>query len=219
MKNKKLVIMLLVMIVAVLATGCFKNEKGPDSVQTPGTGENEQKKELTVKDLYPLNEGDYWKFAGEGNEFAAFEQKVLFREGDRVQLQVASGGTVMGIIYEFTDGKLEVVYSQEEFYEEENILDRENQMSQVILQEPIVVGNTWSSAGRNYKIEDVDATVETPAGEFTGCVVISSTGDEDNVKNYVYYKPGLGLIKQEYVGPDYKIIAELEDFNVKTYNK
>ena len=72
--------------------------------------------------------GDYWKYAGTGNEFAPFEQKVLYREDNRVQLQMVNPGTTLGMVYEFQEGQLVVVYSQEELYDEENILMRENTM-------------------------------------------------------------------------------------------
>ncbi|MGI6225364.1 MAG: hypothetical protein ACOYJ1_03820 [Peptococcales bacterium] len=217
-KNKIVVIFLIIALSLTLTLGCKRNEKNqqeePPKVQTPK--EEPRKKELTVKDVYPLSQGDYWKFAGSGNEYAPFEQKVLFREGDRVQLQLATGGTVMAMIYEFKDGELVVVYSQEEFYEEKNILDTENTMSEVILKEPIEVGNTWESGDKQYKIEAIDATVDTPSGKFEDCVKVFITSEEFNYQNNVYYKPGLGLIRQEYLADEYKIITELEKYNIKT---
>jgi len=190
-----------------------EGEKEPSKVETPI--EEPVEKKLTLQDVYPLSEGDYWKFAGSGNEYAPFEQKVLFREGDRIQLQNATGGTVMAMIYEFKDGELMVVYSLEEFYEEENILDRENTMSEIILKEPIETGNSWKSGEKDYKIEAIDAVVDTPAGKFEDCIHISVIANEFNSQSNVYYKPGLGLIKQEYLADDYKIVQELEEYNIK----
>jgi len=218
-KNKFFVFILIICLAVSLLVGCTRGEKKkeeeePPKVETPK--EEPVKKELTVKDVYPLSQGDYWKFAGHGNEYAPFEQKVLFREGDRVQLQLATGGTVMAMIYEFKDGELRVVYSQEEFYEEENILNRENTMSEVILKEPIEAGNTWQSGEKQYKIESTDAVVDTPAGKFEDCIQITINAEEFNSQSNIYYKPGLGLIKQEYLSDDYKVVAELEEYNVKT---
>lgn len=218
-KNKKVIYLVIMLLIIILGVGCAKDEKEKPKVEklvVEKPKEEPVKNELTVKDVYPLSQGDYWKFAGTGNEYASFEQKVLFREGDRIQLQTATGGTVMAMIYEFKDGKLMVVYSQEEFYEEENILSRENEMSEVILQEPITVGNSWESGGKKYKIEAIDPVVNTPAGQFKDCVKISVVAEEFNSKSNVYYKPGLGLVKQEYLAEDYKITAELEEYNIKT---
>jgi len=218
-KNKIVVFALIFFISLTFVMGCNKGEKEkkeeePPKIEAPK--EEPVKKELTVKDVYPLSQGDYWKFAGSGNEYAPFEQKVLFREGDRVQLQLATGGTVMAMIYEFEDGELTVVYSQEEFYEEENILQRENTMSEVILKEPIEVGNTWQSGEKQYRIEAIDTVVNTPSGKFEDCIQISVNAEEFNSTSNIYYKPGLGLIKQEYLSEDYKVVAELEEYKIKT---
>ncbi|MFZ5943279.1 MAG: hypothetical protein ACOYVD_04165 [Bacillota bacterium] len=219
--KKKLFIIVFIVVILIIGAGCSKGDSNiPKEEPKPNEQPKEEhaKKELTVKDVYPLNQGDYWKFAGTGNEYASFEQKVLFREGERIQIQNATGGTVMGIIYEFQGDKLVVVYSQEEFYEEENILDRENEMAEVILQEPIKVGNSWESGDKKYIIESVDTTVDTPAGQFKDCIKISVEAEEYNSKSFIYYKPGLGLIKQEFVAQDYHIVAELEEYKVKTFN-
>lgn len=219
--NKKIIVVLLIGLLVLLAVGCAKGnddnlKEEPNKKTSEDKKEEEKEKLLTVKDVYPLQQGNYWKYAGEGNEYAAFEQKVLFVEGNKAQLQVANGGTVMAMIYEYQDGKLVVVNSEEEFYEEENILDRENEMSQVILKEPFTVGTTWESADRKYTIEAIDAIVETPAGKFTNCIKIINTDQENSSKSYVYYKPGIGLIKQEFIGQDFKVVAELEKYDVKT---
>ncbi|MFZ7103984.1 MAG: hypothetical protein ACOWWO_15200 [Peptococcaceae bacterium] len=215
----KSTLLICFMIICLIIAGCTKKENPPVQEEPNSSqGEEPVKKELTVKDVYPLNAGDYWKFAGTGNEYASFEQKVLFREGDRIQLQNATGGTVMAMIYEFKDGKLMVVYSLEEFYEEENILNRENQMSEVILQEPITAGNSWESGEKKYTIEAVDVEVETPAGKFADCVKVTIESDQYNSQSFVYYKPNLGLVKQEFISDEYQITAELEDYNIKTAN-
>jgi hypothetical protein len=219
MFKKTFVLALIMCLSFTLFLGCSRDNQEPGEQESPKVEtpqEEPEKTELTVKDVYPLSEGDYWKFAGTGNEYAPFEQKVLFREGDRVQLQNATGGTVMAIIYEFKDGELRVVYSLEEFYEEENILDRENTMEEVILKEPIQVGNTWQSGGKEYKIEALDAKVDTPAGSFDECIKVTVTAKEYNSESVVYYKPGLGLVKQEYIADDYHIVQELEEYNIKT---
>ncbi|NLT96347.1 MAG: hypothetical protein GXW85_12615 [Clostridia bacterium] len=214
---KKIIILVLTLCLSfTLLSGCKRETDEQQGQEPPQVEIPQEEPELTVKDVYPLNEGDYWKFAGTGNEFAPFEQKVLFREGDRAQMQSATGGTVMAIIYEFKDGELRVVYSQEEFYEEVNILDRENTMEEVILKEPIQVGNTWQSGGKEYKIEALDADVETPAGRFENCVKITVNATEYNSESVVYYKPGLGLVKQEYIADDYHIVQELEEYSIKT---
>lgn len=89
-------------------------------------------------------------------------------------------------------------------------------MSEVILKEPIEVGNTWRSGEKQYKIEAIDAVIDTPAGKFEDCIQITVTAEEYNSQSNVYYKPHLGLIRQEYLSEDYKIVTELEKYNIKT---
>ena len=134
--------------------GCSRNNS-----ESQGNDQNnepvEKPQKLTIEELYPLNVGDYWKYAGTGNEFAPFEQKVLYREDNRVQLQMVNPGTTLGMVYEFQEGQLVVVYSQEELYDEENILMRENTMESVFW-EPIEVGTTWKTAdNRTFEITDI----------------------------------------------------------------
>lgn len=220
-KNKKTVIFftLIVVLSLVLTLGCSRNNS-----ESQGNDQNnepvEEPQKLTIEELYPLNVGDYWKYAGTGNEFAPFEQKVLYREDNRVQLQMVNPGTTLGMVYEFQEGQLVVVYSQEELYDEENILMRENTMESVILQEPIEVGTTWKTAdNRTFEITDISATVETPAGKFTDCVEVVSTFEGYEAVNTMSYKPSLGLVKQVYEEGEFKVTQELEEFKVATYNE
>lgn len=215
MFKKKIIFILLLMVsLSLLTLGCARNgqtDQGNNQEPTPDV--------MTVQDLYPLSVGDYWKFAGVGNEYAPFEQKVLFREDNRIQLQIVTAGTTLGMIYEFREGQLVVVYSQEELYEEENILDSPNQMESVILQEPIEPGATWQTEdGRNFEIIATDRTVETPAGSFANSVEIRATFTDHTAIMTMYYQPGLGLIKQEYQDGEFSVVQELEDYKMATYN-
>lgn len=211
MKRNKLILSALIfsLALAVFITGC-----GKDKEKNIG-----QVEDLTVQHVYPLNEGDYWKYAGKGNEYADFEQKVIFKDKERVQLQVNNGGTKVGMVYQYKDGKLMVVYSQEELYEEENLLEKENQMEEVILAEPIEVGNSWTAQGQKFEIISLKEKVVTPAGEFDDCIKITAKADESEDINNLYYKPGLGLVKQEFIVGESKIVAELEEYKVSTYNE
>ena len=49
--------------------------------------------EINIKDLMPSEVGNYWKYTGAGNEYADFEQKVLFKENDKMQLQLINPGS------------------------------------------------------------------------------------------------------------------------------
>lgn len=220
-KSKKTVaiITLIIALSLVLTLGCSKDNPG-DQGNNQNNDPVEKPKTLTIEDLYPLNVGDYWKYAGKGNEFAPFEQKVIYREENRVQLQVVNPGTTLGMVYEFQEDQLVVVYRQEELSDEENILSKENSMESVLLKEPIEVGATWQTAdNRTFEITDISATVETPAGTFKDCVEVVSTFSDQEAVNTMYYKPTLGLVKQEYKEGEFEVTQELEEFNVATYKE
>lgn len=221
--NRKFTIISLIfcLTMSLMFIGCQKSDdkKVDDKkVDDKKIVEKEPEKEevLTIKDVYPLNEGDYWKFAGEGNEYAGFEQKVLYREGNKVQLKVTNQGSSVGMVYEYKDGKLCVVYSREDFNDDENLLDNDNELEQVILAEPIKKGNSWESENKIFKITSLNEKVKTPAGEFENCIKIVITAEDEPVNN-IYYKPGLGLIKQEYIGEDYSVVSSLEEYEIATY--
>ncbi|SMB83251.1 hypothetical protein SAMN00017405_1018 [Desulfonispora thiosulfatigenes DSM 11270] len=223
--KKKIMLLTLILCLSVtlIFTGCDAASTPDGQDNEPVKDENEQNDQnepepvsLTVEDVYPLNPGDSWTLKGEGNEFAGFEQKVLYREDNRVQTQFNNGGTTLGRIYEYQDGKLKVVFNQEEMYGDENILKQENNVDQVILAEPIEVGNSWESESNIFTIDSLSEKVVVPAGEFSDCIKVTVKSENGNI-SYVYYKPGLGLVKQEYIGEEYKITEELQEYTVPSF--
>ena len=109
----------------------------------------------------PALPGAVYAFQGSGNEFAAFMRRITFAESGLVQLEDASG-TNLALVVEHHPQKLTVIWSEEEFYEEESLLDAEYRASRgrghavelVLLSAPLVVGHTWSDQrkGRSRKI-------------------------------------------------------------------
>jgi len=207
---KVLTALFLVFMLTLFMSSCKKENPEPAE-------DVKEEKTLDAKDIIPLEEGNYWKYAGYGNEYAPFEQKVLFRRGGRVQLQMANGGTVMGLIYEIKEDRVQVVYSIEEFYDETDILGRENNMEKVILRSPLKEGMSWNSDNLTYVVDSLTEIVETPAGTFEECLKISVYNPSLEEKYIeVYYKPGLGMIKQIFLNEDEEIVNVLESYELKT---
>lgn len=196
---KKYLIIFLLVSLALTGAGCQKKEQP-----------------VSVTQLFPLEPGNYWKYSGYGNEFASFEKKVLFRESQRVQVVDINPGTTMAVIYEVRENEIAVIYSEPEFYQETNILQQEGNMNQVILQGPVATGTTWTTNGSTYLIEKTDATVETEAGTFTGCVQIKVSYEHGEANLFTWYKPGLGMVKQEFVATevDFVVTSLLSDYQV-----
>lgn len=201
MKKMSLIFILLVLVTLISACG------------------NNSDKEISLARLVALEEGNYWKYNGYGNEYASLERKVLYKEGNRVQIIDGNPGTTMVTIYEITDEKVSVVYSEGEFYEETNILSTENNMDQPILVAPIKENETWESNGNKYTIISVNESVETDAGNFEECVLVKVEYPENPAYSNIYYKADLGMVKQDYIDEelDFKVTTVLSEYQVKGY--
>ena len=181
-------------------------------------------KEIELSRLLAFEEGNYWKYNGYGNEFAGLERKVLYKEGQRVQLMESNPGTTMGVVYELDDQKATVVYSQEDFYEESvSLLDAEANRDQTILQAPIKEKQSWETNGIKYTVLSLTEAVDTDAGIFENCVSIKVEYASDSDYLMIYYKPDLGMVKQEYIGGEsedekFVITSLLAEYQVKGFN-
>ncbi|MDD4343565.1 MAG: hypothetical protein PHH19_04265 [Eubacteriales bacterium] len=201
MKKMSLIFILLVLVTLLSACG------------------NNSDKEISLARLVALEEGNYWKYNGYGNEYASLERKVLYKEGNRVQIIDGNPGTTMVTIYEITDEKVSVVYSEGEFYEETNILSTENNMDQPILVAPVKENETWESNGNKYTIISVNESVETDAGNFEECVLVKVEYPENPAYSNIYYKADLGMVKQDYIDEElgFKVTTVLSEYQVKGY--
>ena len=161
----------------------------------------------------PMAEGNRWVYEGVGNEYAEYADEVMFTDGDRVQVKRENPGTDMVLVYEITRDRVVLLYSQEG-YEDENILDREPNRNDIILQGPIEEGVTWQVGERTYIIKDTATTVETPAGTYRDAVMVHSTFEgSDHVINQ-YYVNLIGLVKSEFIADGQKIESLLKEYTV-----
>lgn len=181
-------------------------------------------KEIELSRLLAFEEGNYWKYNGYGNEFASLERKVLYKEGQKVQIMESTPGTTMGVVYELSDQKAIVIYSQEDFYDEAiSLLDLDSNRDQIILQAPIKEKESWNSDGIKYTVLSLKEEVDTDAGLFENCVSVKVEypGNPDHLM--IYYKPDLGMVKQEYIsgeteGEKYVVTTLLAEYQVKGFN-
>ena len=173
-------------------------------------------KEAAAETYFPLKPGNFWYYRGEGYAHAEYDDRVLFREGNLVQLKRANPGTALALIYEVTEDSITRVFSEEGFYEEKNLLAafKENQR-EIILKRPFRVGTTWSADERTYTIVETNATVATPAGTFKDCLKVHSTFKAGEHEIFQYYAPNVGMVKSEFRAKESKIIAELREYKVQ----
>ena len=68
---------------------------------------------------------------------------------------------------------------------------------ELLLPLPARKGLSWARPPREYRMEDLDAPAETPAGRFTGCLRVGYLiAGGDGGCGERFYAPGLGLVRE-----------------------
>lgn len=204
-------------IVILFLGGCVKT-----NIQTPKTelkkSEPQTESRITTNktpvEFFPLTKGSTWQYQGEGNEYASFSREVLFTLDDRAQIREDNGGTVSSSIFESRDDQIAAIYFQEETYDETNFLEEEPNENLIILKTPLEVGTKWEYRNGTREIVDINATVETPAGEFEKCIVVRITFPDSTL--FEYYKEGVGMVKREFISGDSRVTSILEKYKINT---
>lgn len=163
----------------------------------------------TIKDFYPFNENIRMKYAGKGNEYAEKDVYVDYISGDRIQLRIINPGTTVAQVIENKEGELRLISSTGEFYYRENIINSTPSKPQdILLKEPIKVGNSWALPdGRKRTITNMNADIQTPSGSYKG---IEVTTEGDTYKTYDYYVQNIGLVKSLFKTNDSEVETSLE---------
>lgn len=222
MSRKKVFrIVIILMTLVLFLTACDENEPNEVEGEEPGdkVQETESREEITdmlpIQAYFPFSRGMEYQFAGEGNEYASFIRKIIHVEENYLQLTDNNGGTIVTSIYEMGEKELRKVYSQEEFYSEENLIPEAKKnkgTGVVIIKAPLREGNSWENDGEKREIVAVNQTVELPAGTFHGVLKIKINYRESGTTAYEYYAPNLGLIKKEYESEGFEVSSKLQSF-------
>lgn len=202
LKSKKLLIIAIMFIlIALVSSSCTP------IVKEPGTEVPSVKDDISL--YYPLKVGNEWEYEGEGNEYAAYTQKVTYSKDNKHQIMVDNGGTRAANIYVIIDDSIVHTYMEGEVYDDKNVLDMEENMNQIKIKLPIEVGNKWDSEGNSYEITDISTSVTVPAGTFKDCIVIKEVYKDTTAHSNFYYKKGVGLVKSEYKTDDDFVVSSL----------
>lgn len=205
------------MAIVIFLTGCGEND------EKEAKGEESQSKDLFTDSLkisayFPLNQGMEFIYTGEGNELAPFTRKILHVQDNYLQLTDNNGGTIVVSIYEINEEMVSKLYTEEEFYSEENIIsqvEKEKDSEEVILRIPLRDGNSWETIGEKREIVGVNQVLEIPAGIFQGVVKVKITYKDSEATGYEYFAPNIGLIKREYITEVFEVNSELSSFSLK----
>lgn len=200
MKKIVIYISLILMLMSVF-TGCTSSE--PDKPEEPVPVEK-----LSIEAYLQSEANTKYIYEGEGMEFAAYTSWVDYESDGLLQLRSNNGGTEAVKVYKVEDAKLVMVFTQGETYHRENMLEKEPNMDEVLLMEPLEKGTAWTlQNGAERSITDVAASVETPSGTYTAIEV--TTVNEDS-KTLDYYAKGTGLVKSVFIGAEnYEVSSTL----------
>ena len=162
-----------------------------------------------VQDYYPITEDEKYSYVGAGNEYASYTVVTDYAAENKVQRRIDNGGTVRVEVVEVSDGKVSRVFGQPETYYRENFLEKESNLQEVLLMEPIVEGTSWELADGSVRtITGVSVPVETPSGDYSA-VAVETEGETG--KTIDYYAKDVGLVKSVAIGDGYEVSAELSE--------
>lgn len=149
-------------------------------------------------------------YSGEGSEYTDEQVFFDFISGNRAQMRCIGTGTTSVSVLEKADGKLERIYFRGESYGLENKLDVTAESREIVLQEPLEVGTSWSvdsqGAGSTFEITGKDVEITTAAGTFE---TLEVTRTEEGATEKSYYAKGLGLVKTLYESGEMTVTKEL----------
>ncbi|MBE3576112.1 MAG: hypothetical protein IMX00_00200 [Limnochordales bacterium] len=166
-----------------------------------------------LANLLGLELGRRWEYEGEGNEFAAFSAWVAHASGNLYQVQEDSGGTVLARILELRDDGVYEIYTKEEHYSAESLLQSEAvreragrpDVGRKLLPWPLSEGSTWTlPSGELATLVSVSEQRTVPLGEFDRVVHVN-IGPVD-----CYYAPGVGLIERRFTEGEAMVASRLK---------
>lgn len=199
MKNKFYIIIFLAIMITIV--GCQvtvgeKEELGMNTISQDGVPK--------ISDYYPFLKNTILEYKGEGIEYAEQTVYYEFIEENKAQQKVMNSGTNLIRILENDDGALTEVYVEGEFYHIENMLNAKKDKTNIILKEPLDVGNTWLSKDGNKKeITGLDINIETPYKSFKALEVTTDLGEGNIQKDY--FVKDIGLVAKIFNFGDHQV--------------
>ncbi|WP_303965318.1 hypothetical protein [Sporosarcina ureae] len=199
--------LLMAMLLLVLA-GCSNkpatsidgktesSETGTEGKTDDKTDQQNDDANLTDVSLmeYFLPDGSSAHYKGVGNEYAELDITVARPTQDYVVIHENNGGTFVQKVYKLNGDEIQVL--QEEHIELDAGVPPVEELESMepirtYLKGPIEVGTTFD----DWKIVEMNASVETPYQQFEDAVVIEQAG-EDFV-NRIYIVKDFGEVKRE----------------------
>lgn len=209
-----------VMVIILLIALVMRWMGTSDSLLTTEIKEEAEPVATDVRAYLPPLQGMTYSFSGDGMEYAAFTRQITFASQDFLQMEDRSGTNLAQVI-QYSADELRIIWSEEEFYAKESLLDSEYREGRgrgstrnlILLKAPVADGNSWTDEGFQREIVATNATVTIPLGTFYEVVAVKSTREGDDSVTYEYYAKNIGLIKREYLylldGETYAVVSTL----------
>ena len=164
----------ILVIVAVLllvsrwfgpSSDSLEDAKNPSEVLEPAASD--------VRVYFPALQDMTYYFSGQGMEYADFTRQVTHTAAHALQIEDRSG-TNLAQVVELGPEELRIVWAEEEFYEEESLLDQAARQERgsgtarnlILLQAPVVQGHAWKDERFHREIIATDETLTLPMAPF-----------------------------------------------------
>lgn len=205
---KKIISLILFMILIFSAFGC--KQTANEEILT--AGDEELNTSLTIEDYYPFIENRVMVYEGIGNEYAEMKTFVEFIGDSTIQIKLMNPGTEFVNVLENKDGILREVFGEGEFYHIENMLKANRNQDNIILKEPIILGNTWEDRdGNKVEITGINKGITIPLGEYKALEVTTTYKESTSKKDY--YVKDLGFVGTIYEDREYTISSLLKSID------
>jgi len=209
---KTLKTMALLFAISMLMISCTPvaeelEEAGPET-----TGK------ASINDYYPFVHNSTYLYEGYGNEYAQQNLLLEYENGQRGQYRIINPGTEAVRIIERTADSIREIYLEGEFYHTENLLATTAAKNNILIKEPIQVGNKWELEGDNTReITGVDIEFQTPHKTYSA-LEITTYLDEGRIQKD-YYAQGVGLVGVVYEDGETTISSLLSEIVDGPYEK
>ena len=194
---RRIIILVLFLISIISIVGCSQSSGNIEKQEYLGSN-------LSVSNYYPFKANTYYDYEGIGNEFAEQQAFCEYIEGEKAQVKVLNPGTTIVKVLEHSEDSLMEVYYEAEFYHIENMISNSNERKDILLKEPLEVGNSWSDPeGHKRSITGIDIEILTPYELFKAIEVTTELGEGAISKRY--YAKDIGLVGSIYEDENGKV--------------
>lgn len=163
----------------------------------------------------------HYDYSGEGHEFVPFTAELQYAadENGIYQVSVDNSGTTTVYVYQLTDsGVYELAYFPENYSNEDmrGHADVHDDLKSLFFPASLHVGDDiirgYGQNKETFTVASIEANYSIGNAWYPNVLVLESVNTEGYTFR-LYYAPGVGLIKDEYIDheiPDAPMVAQLE---------